>query len=207
MGDPNGEVACYAVNKKLGLEELWRLRLSKGPVRRPPPPLPPLPTSPALLHFLSPSPLRINSRPHSLPLLSPRLAYVPPLPSPPLPAQIASLALGGLKALKDQVFAASGNTLWGVKKVGKEFFRFQTPLSEPISTLAVNSLRLHITTPHAYAVFAQTDSVSHYTVGSRGTPASPKLCMASPLTLLSRLISSLLPRRPRIPLSVETSST
>lgn len=117
IGDPNGAVTCYVVNKKLGREELWKLQLSSS--------------------------------------------------------AITSLALGGLKALKDQIFVGADTTIWGVKKVGKEFFRFSTPLAEPIRQLYINNLRLHVMTQHTYSVFEQQTDISSYTVGDTITDATP----------------------------------
>ncbi len=78
---------------------------------------------------------------------------------------ISSLSLGGLKSLKDQVFAAGGTTIWGVKKTGKSFFQFDTSLAEPITFLDVNHLRLHVKTAHTYTVFEQNKDLTFATVG------------------------------------------
>jgi len=79
---------------------------------------------------------------------------------------ITSISLGGLKATKDQIYASSRDTVWGIKKTGREFFRFEALLAESIRTLVINNLKLHIFTEHSYTVLNQTEDESFYPTGS-----------------------------------------
>ena len=58
---------------------------------------------------------------------------------------IASLTLGAGKGQEDKIFVASGATVRGVNKKGKEFFKFSTNLTEPIKDVRVDGDRIWTT--------------------------------------------------------------
>ena len=61
------------------------------------------------------------------------------------PDPIASLTLGAGKGQEDKIFVASGATVRGVNKKGKEFFKFSTNLTEPIKDVRVDGDRIWTT--------------------------------------------------------------
>jgi Bardet-Biedl syndrome 7 protein len=61
------------------------------------------------------------------------------------PDPIASLTLGSGKGQEDKIFVASGATVRGVNKKGKEFFKFSTNLTEPIRDVRVDGDRIWAT--------------------------------------------------------------
>ncbi|KAI8469474.1 MAG: hypothetical protein J3K34DRAFT_522137 [Monoraphidium minutum] len=55
----------------------------------------------------------------------------------PGPHKVTSVTVGRHPRQRDKIFVAAGNTIRGMTKKGKEFFRFTTSLTEPIARLAV----------------------------------------------------------------------
>ena len=58
---------------------------------------------------------------------------------------IASLTLGAGKGQEDKIFVASGATVRGVNKKGKEFFKFSTNLTERIEDVRVDGVDMWAT--------------------------------------------------------------
>lgn len=69
---------------------------------------------------------------------------------------ITSLTLGSAKGQEDKIFVASGTTVRGINKKGKEFFKFSTNLTEPIS---------HIHVDHTNIWASGTSVSNHYVDG------------------------------------------
>lgn len=84
-----------------------------------------------------------------------------------------SLALGGLRDPKDQVYVSSEKTITGVKKTGKEFFRFPTLLLTAITQLRVHNMSLFAVTECTYTRFTETKESEVFTASDRITVLQP----------------------------------
>lgn len=67
--------------------------------------------------------------------------------------EVSSLALGGPVGKKDKVFVAMAQQIKGVSKKGKEFFSFNSNLTETITSLFVEELKIWTCGEYVYNLF------------------------------------------------------
>ncbi|CEP01155.1 hypothetical protein PBRA_008467 [Plasmodiophora brassicae] len=102
--------------------------------------------------------------------------------TPPGEREVTALALGGPRAHKDKVFIAYGHTVVGVKKNGKEFFKFATTLNEDIRHMVVDNVTIWASGEYVLnrfdncvdtAFFMCDDVINHFTIEFDADGASP----------------------------------
>jgi hypothetical protein len=86
---------------------------------------------------------------------------------------VTAFTLGGLKDPKDQLYVSCDRTITGLKKTGKEFFRFPTLILNTIGSLSVNNLSLFAVSDFTYTRFTETKEVEVFTAGERVTCLHP----------------------------------
>lgn len=71
----------------------------------------------------------------------------------PTGVEVASLALGGPVGKKDKIFVSAGQKITGLSKKGKEFFKFNTNLSETITTMVVEETKIWTGAEYVFNLF------------------------------------------------------
>lgn len=75
---------------------------------------------------------------------------------------VSSVTLGGAPTKKDRVFYSTSQTITGVSKKGKEFFRFDTTLSETITSSFSEETRLWLAASTDYGLFDNGTEMESY---------------------------------------------
>ena len=66
---------------------------------------------------------------------------------------ISHVELGGQADKKEHIYLSSGQTIAGVKRSGKQFFKLNTTLTETISTLFVEDVNIYAGGEYIYNLF------------------------------------------------------
>eukprot|EP00741_Cyanophora_paradoxa_P006490 tig00001003_g6283.t1 len=85
----------------------------------------------------------------------------------PTGKEVNRLELGGARGDKTKIFTSSGSTIRGVTKKGKEFFKFQTNLTETINSLYVEDVNIWTAGEFVYNVFVDCNDKNYYMAGDR----------------------------------------
>lgn len=72
------------------------------------------------------------------------------------------MTMGGLDHSSEKVFAASASEIVGFTKKGKEFFRFQSNVTEPIHSLAINDHHVWAATDFVYQLYERREDRDFY---------------------------------------------
>eukprot|EP01138_Halocafeteria_seosinensis_P002815 gb/GECG01002876.1/.p1 GENE.gb/GECG01002876.1/~~gb/GECG01002876.1/.p1 ORF type:complete len:814 (+),score=106.42 gb/GECG01002876.1/:1-2442(+) len=78
------------------------------------------------------------------------------------PQKISRLALGGNTGEKDKIFLSTGEKIKGISRKGKEFFTFDTNLTETIKGLFVENTHIWSTGEYSYNVFENAQEQHAY---------------------------------------------
>eukprot|EP00742_Colponemidia_sp_Colp-10_P003875 GILJ01004126.1.p1 GENE.GILJ01004126.1~~GILJ01004126.1.p1 ORF type:complete len:722 (+),score=149.58 GILJ01004126.1:87-2252(+) len=82
--------------------------------------------------------------------------------SNPMGKEISRLELGGPVGKKDKIFLAAGQTIRGMTKKGKEFFKFQTNLTETINSMFVEDKLIWTGGEYIYNLFDDCKDAAFY---------------------------------------------
>ncbi|MFH4976443.1 hypothetical protein AB6A40_003152 [Gnathostoma spinigerum] len=77
--------------------------------------------------------------------------------------KINCLRLGGaLGSAQDKIFIAAGNTVKGYSKKGKQFFSFETNMTEPVSTMYIYGVDMFLCGLHSFNHYHDCAEASYY---------------------------------------------
>uniref|UniRef100_A0A7S1C5K1 Bardet-Biedl syndrome 7 protein homolog n=1 Tax=Bicosoecida sp. CB-2014 TaxID=1486930 RepID=A0A7S1C5K1_9STRA len=81
--------------------------------------------------------------------------------------EIARLEMGGPLGKKDKVFVSTGQQIRGITKKGKEFFKFNTSLSETITAMVVEDSKIWTGAEYVFNVFDNGRDVEFFMAPDR----------------------------------------
>ena len=81
--------------------------------------------------------------------------------------KIECLCLGGLPGSKDKIFVSTGQRITGLSKKGKEFLTFNSNLTETISSLFVEDVKMWTGGEFAYNLFENGKDIHFYASSDR----------------------------------------
>ena len=80
----------------------------------------------------------------------------------PFEGPISCVALGGPSVKRDKIFASHGQSIAGVSKKGKEFFRMTSSLTEPIKHIATEDTRIWTGCEHVFNIYDSGKDIAFF---------------------------------------------